>query len=67
MKATRKQLKAALEAAVLGLRALNGATGTRAIRDSHIAATGYRIAERLGLGDVGWHPLDVIEERLKKI
>ena len=62
---TRMQLEEALHAAILGLRSLDGMAGTVEKRRTLIRQIGYQLGEYLGMGDVGYHPLDVIERRLE--
>ena len=56
-------LEAALRHAVLGLRRLDGMTGDVRSRNAVVANTGYEIAKALGMGDVGYHPLDALMQR----
>jgi len=65
-KLTEKRLRKALQAAVLGLRALRGMTGTVRDRKKALDDVGYRVCDALGLKFPGYQPLDDADALLRE-
>lgn len=65
-KLSEKRLREALKRAILGLRALDGMTGTVEKRRTHVRAAGYSVCDALGIRFPGYRPLEDAEKRLKE-
>jgi hypothetical protein len=63
---TRQQLRDALEVAVKALLTMRNMTGNVDSRCHAVDKAGFKIAEALNPGDVGWNPLGAIEIRLQR-
>ena len=64
-KLTERKLRKALRRAIMGLRSLDGMTGSVEVRSRQIRVTGYAVCEALGIWFPGYQPLREAEDLLR--